>query len=89
MTGPKTNEGATTAGERTGTRAVARYIRVSASKAREVLDLIRGLDVGAADDVLRFAERDVAIVVRKVLASAVANAQNNDAQDPDELKVVA
>jgi len=89
MTGPKTNEGATKAGERTGTRAVARYIRVSASKAREVLDLIRGLDVGAADDVLRFAERDVAIVVRKVLASAVANAQNNDAQDPDELKVVA
>ncbi len=89
MTGPKTNEGATKAGERTGTRAVARYIRVSASKAREVLDLIRGLDVGAADDVLRFAERDVAIVIRKVLASAVANAQNNDAQDPDELKVVA
>jgi large subunit ribosomal protein L22 len=89
MTGPKTNEGATKAGERTGTRAVARYIRVSATKAREVLDLIRGLDVSAADDVLRFAERDVAIVIRKVLASAVANAQNNDAQDPDELKVVA
>jgi large subunit ribosomal protein L22 len=89
MTGPKTNEGATTVGERTGTRAVARYVRVSATKAREVLDLIRGLDVAAADDVLRFVERDVAIVVRKVLASAVANAQNNDAQDPDELKVVA
>jgi large subunit ribosomal protein L22 len=89
MTGPKTNEGGTKVGERTGTRAVARYIRVSATKAREVLDLIRGLDVSSADDVLRFTERDVAIVIRKVLASAVANAQNNDAQDPDELKVVA
>lgn len=89
MTGPKTNEGATKVGERTGTRAVARYIRVSASKAREVLDLIRGLDAKDADDVLRFAERDVAIVIRKCLASAVANAQNNDGQDPDELYVSA
>jgi large subunit ribosomal protein L22 len=89
VTGPKTNEGATTAGERTGTRAVVRYVRVSASKAREVLDLIRGLDVRAADDVLRFSERDVAIVVRKCLASAVANAQNNDGQDPEELYVSA
>ena len=59
MTGPKTNEGATKVGERTGTRAVVRYVRVSASKAREVLDLIRGLDAKDADDVLRFAERDV------------------------------
>ena len=42
-----------------------------------------------ADDVLRFSERDAAIVVRKCLASAVANAQNNDAQDPEELYVSA
>ena len=89
MTGPKTNEGATKVGERTGTRAVVRYVRVSASKAREVLDLIRGLDAKDADDVLRFAERDVAIVIRKCLASAVANAQDNDGQDPDELYVSA
>ena len=54
-----------------------------------MLDLIRGLDVGAADDVLRFAERDVATVIRKCLASAVANAQHNDGQDPDELYVSA
>ncbi len=89
MTGPKTNEGATKVGENTGTRAVVRYSRVSASKAREVLDLIRGLDVRSADEVLRFAERGVAIVIRKCLASAVANAQNNDGQDPDELFVSA
>jgi large subunit ribosomal protein L22 len=89
MTGPKTNEGATQVGERVGTRAVAKYVRVSAYKARAVLDLIRGLDVKSADEVLRFTERDVAMVVRKCLASAVANAQNNDEQDPDELKVVA
>jgi large subunit ribosomal protein L22 len=89
MPGVKTNEGATRAGERTGTRAQARYLRVSASKAREVLDLIRGLDVERADGVLRFTERGIARDVRKVLASAVANAQNNDSQDPAELKVVA
>jgi large subunit ribosomal protein L22 len=89
MTGPKTNETATRVGERVGTRASVRYVRVSAYKAREVLDLIRGLDVKSADEVLQFTERDVAIIVRKCLASAVANAQNNDAQDPDELKVVA
>ena len=89
MTGPKTNEGATEVGERTGTRAVVRYMRVSASKAREVLDLIRGLDAKDADDVLRFAERDVAIIIRKCLASAIANAEANDGQDPDELYVSA
>ena len=89
MTGPKTNEGATKVGERTGTRAVVRYVRVSATKAREVLDLIRGLDAKDADDVLRFAERDIAIIIRKCLASAVANAQHNDGQDPDELYVSA
>jgi large subunit ribosomal protein L22 len=89
MTGPKTNEGVTKVGERSGTRCVVRFARVSASKAREVLDLIRGLDVQAADDVLRFVERDVAIVIRKCLASAVANAQHNDGQDPEELYVSA
>jgi large subunit ribosomal protein L22 len=89
MTGPKTNEGVMKAGERSGTRCVVRFARVSASKAREVLDLIRGLDVQAADDVLRFVERDVAIVIRKCLASAVANAQHNDGQDPEELYVSA
>ena len=89
MTGPKLNEGATVAGERAGTKASARYLRSSASKAREVLDLIRGLDVRRADQVLQFTERGVATDVRKVLASAVANAVHNDQQDPDELFVLA
>jgi large subunit ribosomal protein L22 len=89
MTGPKTNEGATTRGERTGTRARVRYVRSSASKARVVLDLIRGKHVREADEILQFTERDIAIVIRKALASAVANAQHNDLQDADELYVRA
>jgi large subunit ribosomal protein L22 len=89
MTGPKTNEGATQVGERVGTRAQVRYIRSSATKAREVLDLIRGKSVREADAILQFTERDIAIVIRKALASAVANAQHNDGQDPEELFVTA
>src|SRR4029077_20755360 len=82
MTGPKTNE-------RPGTRAEARYIRMSASKARAVLDLIRGLDVAQADQVLQFCERDASLPIRKCLASAIANAEHNDSQLPDELYVSA
>jgi len=89
MTGPKRNETATKAGERVGTRCVVRYVRSTPSKARQVLDLIRGLDVRSADQVLQFTEREIARTIRKALASAVANAVNNDEQDADELKVVA
>jgi len=80
--GTKTNE-------RPGTRASIRYLRVSAYKAREVLDLIRGLHVDDADGVLEFTDRAVATDVRKVLASAVANAEQNDEIDPNELYVSA
>jgi large subunit ribosomal protein L22 len=89
MTGPKRNEGATKVGERVGTKATARYLRGSPTKARVVLDLVRGLHVRDADVVLQFTDREAARAVRKVLASAVANAQNNDAQDPEELYVSA
>jgi large subunit ribosomal protein L22 len=98
MRGPKLNEGATVAtlanGQRHGTKATAKYVRSSAYKARAVLDLIRGLDVRRADEVLQFTERGIAIDVRKVLASAVANATNpNNAGsyigDADELFVIA
>jgi large subunit ribosomal protein L22 len=89
MTGPKLNEKSFVAGERSGTKATARYVRASASKARAVLDLIRGLDVRSADEVLQFTDRHIARDIRKVLASAVANAVNNDDQDADELYVVA
>ena len=89
MTGPKLNEKSFVVGERSGTKATARYVRASASKARVVLDLIRGLDVVSADQVLQFTDRHIARDVRKVLASAVANAVNNDGQDADELYVIA
>ena len=89
MTGPKLNEKSFVVGERSGTKASARYVRSSASKARAVLDLIRGLDVRSADEVLQFTERHIARDIRKVLASAVANAVNNDGQDADELYVIA
>jgi large subunit ribosomal protein L22 len=89
MTGPKLNEKSYVAGERSGTKATAKYVRSSASKARAVLDLIRGLDVLAADEVLQFTDRHIAHDVRKVLASAVANAINNDFQDAEELFVIA
>ena len=89
MTGPKLNEKSYVAGERSGTKSTAKYVRSSASKARAVLNLIRGLDVVAADEVLQFTDRHIAHDVRKVLASAVANAVNNDSQDAEELFVLA
>ena len=75
--------------ERPGTRAVLRHSRVSAYKVRPVLDLIRGKDVQAAREALQFSERDAAHLVGKLLASAVANAENNDSLDPDGLYVSA
>jgi large subunit ribosomal protein L22 len=87
----ETRKGATIhkTNERPGTRAQVRYVRVSAYKAREVLDLIRGKHVADADEILQFVERDIAIIIRKALASAVANAVNNDSQDPETLFVSA
>lgn len=82
MAGFKTNE-------REGTRAVLRHARLSPSKVREVLDLVRGKPVHEAEDILRFSERDAAFVVGKVLHSAVANAENNDELDAEELYVSA
>jgi large subunit ribosomal protein L22 len=89
MTGPKLNDGVGMLDGQISTRASARYLRGSASKARAVLDLIRGLDVRRADEVLQFTDRAAADDVRKVLASAVANAVHNDSQDVEELFVVA
>jgi large subunit ribosomal protein L22 len=80
--GVKTNE-------RPGTRAQVRHSRVSAYKAREVLDLIRGKEVQAALEILQFCERDVATVISKVLVSAMANAEHNEQIDPEELFVSA
>jgi large subunit ribosomal protein L22 len=72
-----------------GTRAVLRHYRMSAYKARQVLDLIRGRDADRAEEILNATPREAARVVAKVLASAVANARNNNQLDPDELFVSA
>jgi large subunit ribosomal protein L22 len=80
---------ATKTNERPGTRAQVRHVRMSATKAREVLDLVRGLPVGEAADVLRFTERAASEVIARCLASAVANAQHNDELDPDTLYISA
>ncbi len=73
--------------DRPTTRAQVRYVRMSASKARQVLDLIRGKSVGQADEILALSERDAARVIQKCLRSAVANAEHNDGLDPEELFV--
>ena len=69
-------------------KAEARYIRVSAQKARLVVDLIRGLQAGQAINTLRAANKRIAPTVEKVLHSAIANATNNhDDVDVDRLFV--
>ena len=68
-------------------QATARYIRQSPFKVRRVLDLVRGLPVTDARDVLKFTNRKAAGTILKVLDSAVANAEHNLALDADELFV--
>lgn len=64
-----------------------KYARLSAQKCRLICDLIRGLSVDRALDVLRFNTKKAAAVVKKVLESAIANAEHNHGTDIDELKV--
>jgi large subunit ribosomal protein L22 len=100
MTGPKLNEAPVRVSgrrrvrvkdETTSFRARARYLRVSAYKVREVLDLIRGLDAERARETLRLSERDAATVVDKVLGSAIANGEHHHEHPvaPEELYVSA
>jgi large subunit ribosomal protein L22 len=72
-------------------QATARYIRTSAQKAKLVLDLIRGKDVGQALSTLKFTRKAVARDIEKVLRSAMANAQQKDGfgGDVDRLYVAA
>ena len=58
-------------------RAVARHVRISPRKARQVIDLIRGRDVEEALTILKFTPKGASPIVEKVLRSAVANAENN------------
>jgi large subunit ribosomal protein L22 len=89
MTGPKLNEANREAGTKSGSKAVGRYERSSASKVRVVLNNIRGKDVNSARDILKFTDREGARLTLKVLESAIANAVNNDEQDADDLFVKA
>ena len=68
-------------------RAVAKRVKLSPQKARLVADLVRGKGVGEALNVLGFSTQKSAGVMRKVLESAIANAENNEGADVDELKV--
>ncbi|GAA0534621.1 50S ribosomal protein L22 [Paractinoplanes ferrugineus] len=70
-----------------GSRAVAKHVRISPSKARRVVNLVRGLPAKEALTVLQFAPQAASEQVYKVLASAIANAENNERLDPDALLV--
>lgn len=62
--------------------------RISAQKARLVADMIRGKDVAQALNILTFSPKKGAELIRKVLESAIANAEHNEGADIDDLKVV-
>lgn len=64
-----------------------RYARISPQKARLVVDQIRGLPVDRALNVLAFSNKKGAAIIKKVLMSAIANAENNEGADIDELRV--
>ena len=70
-----------------GARSTHKFARLSASKARVVLDLIRDEDLDQAREELQFCDRGAATVVSKVLESAVSNAENNENLSGDELYV--
>lgn len=69
------------------TRAVLKGVRLSAQKGRMVADLVRGKKVDQALNILAFSPQKGAFIVKKVLESAIANAEHNDGADVDELKV--
>ncbi|MFZ8831520.1 MAG: 50S ribosomal protein L22 [Thermodesulfobacteriaceae bacterium] len=69
-------------------RATARYVLISPYKARLVIDTIRGKKVDEALNILNSLPKKAARIIKKVLLSAVANAENNYGMDPDKLYVV-
>jgi large subunit ribosomal protein L22 len=70
---------------KSGVRATVRYLHTSPYKVRQVLDLVRGLPVGDAERMLQLCEKDAAGDVLKLLGSAIANAEHNNALPADEL----
>lgn len=69
------------------TQAVLKFVRLSPQKGRLVADQVRGKPVDEALAVLKFSRQRAAGIIRKVLESAIANAENNDGADIDELRV--
>jgi large subunit ribosomal protein L22 len=69
------------------TSAKLHGVRISAQKGRLVADLIRGKKVDTALNILSFSPKKGAVIIKKVLESAIANAEHNDGADIDELKV--
>ncbi|MGH8441903.1 MAG: 50S ribosomal protein L22 [Nevskiaceae bacterium] len=69
------------------TQAVLKFVRLSPKKARFVADLVRGKKVDEAVNILKFSTNRAARIIKKVLDSAIANAENNQGADVDELKV--
>ena len=64
-----------------------RFSRISPQKARLIADQIRGLSVERALEILTFSKKKAAVIIKKVLESAIANAEHNEGADIDELKV--
>jgi large subunit ribosomal protein L22 len=69
------------------TRAILKGVHLSEQKGRLVADQIRGLKVDRALNVLTLSPKKAAVIMKKVLESAIANAEHNDGADIDELKV--
>jgi large subunit ribosomal protein L22 len=74
-------------GQRPTATARVRYLRVSPTKARRVVDLVRGMPASEALEILKFAPQEVSAEVYKVVASAVANAEHNARLDRDTLVI--
>lgn len=71
------------------TKAIVRGVRLSCDKGRLVADLIRGKKVDQALNILTFTQKKAAVIIKKALDSAIANAEHNDGADIDELKVTS
>jgi large subunit ribosomal protein L22 len=71
------------------TTASVRGVRLSVDKGRLVADLVRGKKVDQALNILTFTPKKAAVIVKKVLESAIANAEHNDGADIDELKITS
>jgi large subunit ribosomal protein L22 len=71
------------------TKASVRGVRLSVDKGRLVADMIRGKKVDLALNILTFTPKKAAVIIKKAVESAVANAEHNDGADIDELKVTS